>query len=125
MTYSITRLMQISRMYKSELKPFVFFLVRSLNIIWSAKPGEGFSHVCNKLWFDLPYISLNTGENSPNCPLWTLSSLWSCVFVCVCFYCNQMCNNHVVFSLQKKELKETACVFSLRASVRLLTSSQR
>lgn len=57
--------------------------------VWSIKPGEGFSHVCNKLWFDLPYISLNTGEHSPNGPLWALSSLWS--FVCV--YCKQMCNN--------------------------------
>lgn len=57
--------------------------------VWSIKPGEGFSRVCNKLWFDRPNISLNTGEHSPNGPLWTLSSLWS--FVCVCVFTANRC----------------------------------
>lgn len=61
--------------------------------VWSIKPGEGFSRVCNKLWFDRPYISLNTSKHSPNGPLWILPSLWSFVCVCVCVYCKQMCNN--------------------------------
>lgn len=94
--------------------------------VWSIKPGEGFSRVCNKLWFDRPYISLNTSKHSPNGPLWILPSLWSFVCVCVCVYCKQMCNRSCAFScLYKTELKETACVcLSLRVSTRLLTSQR-